>query len=123
MIQIREVTEMSQKVYDAFERLIPQLSSSAKVPTWEELEEIVLSKTTIMLAAVDDEDPEEKILGTMTLVVFRIPSAWEVELIMTVFTEDQTPSYYDNAEMMHPFNGIIPPYSGDVEIWCVAGAG
>ena len=85
MIQIREVTEMSQKVYDAFERLIPQLSSSAKVPTWEELEEIVLSKTTIMLAAVDDEDPEEKILGTMTLVVFRIPTgvrAWVEDVVV-----------------------------------------
>ena len=35
MIKIFEITEMSQKVYDAFERLLPQLSSSAKIPTWE----------------------------------------------------------------------------------------
>ena len=35
---------MSQKVYDTFERLIPQLSSNAKIPTWEEVEEIINSK-------------------------------------------------------------------------------
>ena len=85
MIKIYEVTEMSQKVYDAFERLIPQLSSSAKIPTWEELEELIASKAGIVLAAVDDEDPEEKILGTMTLVVFRIPTgkrAWVEDVVV-----------------------------------------
>ncbi len=85
MIKIFEVTEMSQKVYDAFERLIPQLSSSAKIPTWEELEDLIGSKAGIVLAAVDDEDPEEKILGTMTLVVFRIPKgvrAWVEDVVV-----------------------------------------
>ena len=85
MIKIFEITEMSQKVYDAFERLLPQLSSSAKIPTWEELEDLINSKAGIVLAAVDDEDPEEKILGTMTLVVFRIPTgvrAWVEDVVV-----------------------------------------
>ncbi len=85
MIKIFEITEMSQKVYDAFEKLIPQLSSSAKIPTWEELEDLISSKAGIVLAAVDDEDPEEKILGTMTLVVFRIPTgvrAWVEDVVV-----------------------------------------
>ena len=51
MIKIFEITEMSQKVYDAFERLLPQLSSSAKIPTWEELEDLINSKAGIVLAA------------------------------------------------------------------------
>ncbi len=85
MIKIYEVTEMSQKVYDAFERLIPQLSTSAKIPTWDELEDLIKSKAGIVLAAFDDEDPEEKILGTMTLVVFRIPTgvrAWVEDVVV-----------------------------------------
>ena len=85
MIKIFEVTEMSQKVYDAFERLLPQLSSSAKIPTWDELSDLITSKAGIVLAAVDDEDPEEKILGTMTLVVFRIPTgvrAWVEDVVV-----------------------------------------
>ncbi len=85
MIKIYEVTEMSQKVYDAFERLIPQLSNSAKIPTWDELEDLIQSKAGIVLAAFDDEDHEEKILGTMTLVVFRIPTgvrAWVEDVVV-----------------------------------------
>lgn len=85
MIKIFEITEMSQKVYDAFERLLPQLSSSAKIPTWEELEDLIHSKAGIVLAAVDDEDPEGTILGTMTLVVFRIPTgvrAWVEDVVV-----------------------------------------
>ena len=85
MIKIFEITEMSQKVYDAFERLLPQLTSSAKIPTWEELEDLINSKAGIVLAAVDDEDPEGTILGTMTLVVFRIPTgvrAWVEDVVV-----------------------------------------
>ena len=85
MIKIFEITEMSQTVYDAFERLLPQLSSSAKIPTWEELEDLINSKAGIVLAAVDDEDPEGTILGTMTLVVFRIPTgvrAWVEDVVV-----------------------------------------
>ena len=85
MIKVFEVTEMSQKVYDAFERLLPQLSSSAQIPTWDELSDLIASKAAIVLAAVDDEDPEEKILGTMTLVVFRIPTgvrAWVEDVVV-----------------------------------------
>ena len=85
MIKIFEITEMSEKVYETFERLIPQLSTSAKIPTREEIEEIISSKAGIVLAAVDDEDPEEKILGTMTLVVFRIPTgvrAWVEDVVV-----------------------------------------
>ncbi|MBQ4514237.1 MAG: GNAT family N-acetyltransferase [Anaerolineaceae bacterium] len=84
-MKVFEVTEMSQKVYDAFERLLPQLSSSAQIPTWDELSDLIASKAGIVLAAVDDEDPEEKILGTMTLVVFRIPTgvrAWVEDVVV-----------------------------------------
>ncbi len=85
MIKVFEITEMSQKVYDAFERLIPQLSSSAKIPSWDELSDLISSKAGIVLAAVDEDDPEEKILGTMTLVIFRIPTglrAWVEDVVV-----------------------------------------
>lgn len=85
MIRIFEITEMSEAVYEAFERLIPQLSSSAKIPTREELTDLIASKAGIVLAAVDEEDPEKTILGTMTLVVFRIPTgvrAWVEDVVV-----------------------------------------
>ena len=92
MIKIFEIKEMDQKVYDAFEKLLPQLSSSAKTPKWEELEDLIGSKAGIVLAAVDDEDPEETILGTMTLVVFRIPTgvrAWVEDVVVDTAARGQ----------------------------------
>ncbi len=84
MIKIIEITEMSQQVYDTFSALIPQLSTSAAVPTWEELEDMVHSKASIVLAAINSENKQE-ILGSLTLVVFRIPTgirAWIEDVIV-----------------------------------------
>ncbi len=83
-MKIIEITEMSQQVLDAFTRLLPQLSSSAEPPTWEDLADMIQSKASIVLVAVD---PEEigNIFGTLTLVVFRIPTgirAWIEDVIV-----------------------------------------
>jgi ribosomal protein S18 acetylase RimI-like enzyme len=83
-MKIIEITEMSQQVYDAFSVLIPQLSTSAVIPSWEALEDMIHSKASIVLAAVDSEN-NQKILGSLTLVVFRIPTgirAWIEDVIV-----------------------------------------
>lgn len=85
MIEVKEITEMSQKVCDAFARLVPQLSSSASIPTYEEVEDLINSKAGIVLAATDSDDPNAEILGTMTLVVFRVPTgirAWVEDVVV-----------------------------------------
>lgn len=85
MIEVKEITEMSQKVCDAFARLVPQLSSSASIPTYEEVEDLINSKAGIVLAATDTDDPNGEILGTMTLVVFRVPTgirAWVEDVVV-----------------------------------------
>ncbi len=83
-MKIIEITEMSQQVLDAFTALLPQLSSSAKQPVWEELADMIQSKASIVLAAVDPDDGN-KIYGTLTLVVFRIPTgvrSWIEDVIV-----------------------------------------
>ena len=85
MIEVKEITEMSQKVCDAFARLVPQLSSSASIPTYAEVEALINSKAGIVLAATDTDDPNAEILGMMTLVVFRIPTgirAWIEDVVV-----------------------------------------
>ena len=85
MIEVKEITEMSQKVCDAFARLVPQLSSSASIPTYAEVEDLISSKAGIVLAATDTDDPNAEILGMMTLVVFRIPTgirAWIEDVVV-----------------------------------------
>jgi ribosomal protein S18 acetylase RimI-like enzyme len=72
-IKIVEITEMSQEVLDAFALLTPQLSSSASIPTWDELDDLIRSKASILLAAMDSAD-NDRIVGSLTLAVFRLPT-------------------------------------------------
>jgi ribosomal protein S18 acetylase RimI-like enzyme len=67
--------------------LIPQLSSSSPPPTAEELSEIVGSDATHLLLARDGDGPGlgGRIVGSMTLAVFRIPTgvrAWIEDVVV-----------------------------------------
>lgn len=70
-MQIEEVTAVSEELVDAFARLIPQLSSSSPPPGRQELTEMIEAPGTTVFVARD----HTKIIGTLTLVVFRIPTA------------------------------------------------
>lgn len=72
VVQIVEADEVTSALVEAFERLTPQLSRSNPPPDAEMLEAIVASPACHLLLAVDDE----AIVGTLTLVVFPIPTAW-----------------------------------------------
>ena len=56
-------------------------------------------------------------------IVCRIPSAWDVNLIMTGTALSEEPQYYADADWTKPVDPVIPAYSGDIEIWatCVQG--
>src|SRR3954451_346545 len=74
-VTVRELTgaaDVTDAVVAAVERLIPQLSSSAPAPTRAELEEMASAGADHLLVA---EDADVPILASMTLIVFRIPTA------------------------------------------------
>ncbi|MBK5222287.1 MAG: GNAT family N-acetyltransferase [Acidimicrobiia bacterium] len=71
MVQIVEAAEVTPHLVAAFERLIPQLSRSNPPPSPEALAAIVESPACHLLIAVDDGE----IVGSLTLVVFPIPTA------------------------------------------------
>ena len=65
-----------------FERLIPQLSSSNPPPSVEQLAAIVASPATDLIVAYDDDG---RLIGSLTLVVFRIPTglrAWIEDVVV-----------------------------------------
>jgi ribosomal protein S18 acetylase RimI-like enzyme len=70
-VTISEVKQIDPELVAAFERLMPQLSDSATRLGVRDLEEIVSSPATTLLLA---RDLGGEIVGTVTLVVFRIPS-------------------------------------------------
>jgi ribosomal protein S18 acetylase RimI-like enzyme len=71
-IEIRAATEATAELAAAFGRLIPQLST-ATPPDLAALREIVASPSNTLLLAYDVASG--KIVGTLTLVVCRIPTA------------------------------------------------
>ncbi len=70
-MHIAEVTEVTPELVEAFDRLIPQLSRSNPPPSAQALAEIVASEASILYVAVHDGS----IVGSLTLVLFRIPTA------------------------------------------------
>ena len=67
---IEIATEVTDDLVAAFERLIPQLSSSSPPPTREQLAEIVDSPTSVLFIARVDG----RVAGTLTLAFYRIPT-------------------------------------------------
>lgn len=70
-MEISLLTEVTDEIVESFAQLLPQLSSSAVIPTRAELQEIA-DNDSFFIA----RDPEHggQIVGSLTLVTFRIPT-------------------------------------------------
>jgi ribosomal protein S18 acetylase RimI-like enzyme len=64
----------TEELMNALESLVPQLSSSAPPPTPAELDRLLASDATVFFVARDGAAAGGPIVGTLTLVVFRIPT-------------------------------------------------
>ncbi|MEI2696876.1 MAG: GNAT family N-acetyltransferase [Microthrixaceae bacterium] len=87
MIWVEECESVTDELVQAMEALIPQLSSSSPPPSVDELAEIVGSDATHLLLARDGDGPGlgGRIVGSMTLAVFRIPTgvrAWIEDVVV-----------------------------------------
>ena len=79
--RVEIATVAGPEVVDAFAHLIPQLSKSSPPPTQAELQEMIDSPASDVLVATLDG----RIIGTLTLVVFRIPTgvrAWIEDVVV-----------------------------------------
>jgi ribosomal protein S18 acetylase RimI-like enzyme len=83
-ISIEAVFAVDEELMEGMERLVPQLSSSAAVPTGEQMRDIVASPCTTLLIA-RDRAQAGRIVGSLTLAVFRIPTgvrAWIEDVVV-----------------------------------------
>ena len=83
MVAVTECTEVTEELVEAMARLVPQLSSSSPPPDREQLEQIVASPATALLVARD----ETGIVGSLTLVSFRIPTGLRTRIEDVVVDE------------------------------------
>ncbi|HYS17201.1 MAG TPA: GNAT family N-acetyltransferase [Candidatus Binatia bacterium] len=73
-VEVTVANAATPEVVEAFGRLLPQLSSSAPPLTLQALAEIIAAPhNTVLLAR--DPSAGDRIIGTLTLVIFRIPTA------------------------------------------------
>lgn len=78
---IEIATESTPELVEAMARLIPQLSKSSPAPTHEVLQEITTSEASVFFVARLDG----RIVGSLTLVLFRIPTgfrAWIEDVVV-----------------------------------------
>ena len=86
-VEVSEVAgaeAVTAEVVEAFARLIPQLSKSNPPPTPEELATIAGSEASTLLVARDPVRGDQ-IVGSLTLVMFRIPTgmrAWIEDVVV-----------------------------------------
>ena len=80
-VTIEIATEVTDELVSAFALLIPQLSRSSPPPTAAELADMVESPaTSVLIARLDGA-----VVGTLTLVTFRIPTgvrAWIEDVVV-----------------------------------------
>jgi ribosomal protein S18 acetylase RimI-like enzyme len=80
-VQVEIANEVTNELVAGLNRLLPQLSASASPLTTADVEELVASPVTTVFIARDDE----RIVGSLTLVVFPIPTglrAWIEDVVV-----------------------------------------
>lgn len=70
-MQIEIVYQTDDELYEAFQRLVPQLTNNNPPPTREALSALIQEpSSTLMIARSDDH----QIIGALTLIVYRVPT-------------------------------------------------
>ena len=82
MIRVVDADHASPDLVAAFTRLVNQVSRTSPPPTLDDLREMVETPGTHLLLALDDGN---NVVGTLTLVLFRIPTglrAWIEDVVV-----------------------------------------
>ncbi len=83
-VEVAEINRVTAELVEAFERLTPQLSSSSPPPSAESLGVVIDSGATRLLVA----RAEGEIVGSLTLVLVRIPTGLRA-IIEDVVVDEQ----------------------------------
>ena len=67
------VSEVTQELHEALQRLIPQLGVHKIPPVSEELHELIQSESSTLLAA-RYPDENDAIAGILSLIIYRVPT-------------------------------------------------
>ena len=72
-MHIEKVSELTEEIYNAVQRLVPQLGPHKICPTWDEMTALIRSEAATFLIARYPEETSE-ITGILTLTIYRVPT-------------------------------------------------
>jgi len=70
-MRIDIVTQADAEIYEAFQRLVPQLTNNNPPPSLDDLADLVRDASSTLMVA---RDADGKIVGALTLSVYRVPT-------------------------------------------------
>ncbi len=70
-MQIELVSQANDELYEAFQRLVPQLTNNNPPPSLNDLTALVRDPSSTLMVARSDQG---EIIGALTLTVYRVPT-------------------------------------------------
>jgi ribosomal protein S18 acetylase RimI-like enzyme len=70
---IGKVSEVTEELYEAVQRLIPQLGAHKIPPSFEELRKLITSESSILVVARQSKE-DSPIVGILCLTIYRVPT-------------------------------------------------
>lgn len=70
-MEILIVQEIDRELYEAFQRLVPQLTNNNPPPSLDDLTALVRDSSSTLMVARNEHG---KIVGSLTLTVYRVPT-------------------------------------------------
>lgn len=99
-IKIVEVEKISKNILESLQKLLPQLSTNYKSFDHNDLGEILNADSTRLFIACDSA-AENEIVGTYTLVIFRIPTSKTIRIEDVIVDEKRRGKGIGKAMMNH----------------------
>jgi ribosomal protein S18 acetylase RimI-like enzyme len=72
-MQIGKVPSFTEELYEALQRLVPQLGNHKMAPSREQLRALLESESSMLLVA-RDSDEHGPIAGILCLIIYRVPT-------------------------------------------------
>ena len=70
-MRIELVTEADNELYEAFQRLVPQLTNNNPPPSLSQLHDLVRDTSSTLMVARNDQN---QLVGALTLAVYHVPT-------------------------------------------------
>jgi ribosomal protein S18 acetylase RimI-like enzyme len=70
-MRIEIVTQADEELYEAFQRLVPQLTDNNPPPSLNDLADLVRDASSTLMVARNDRG---EIVGALTLAIYRVPT-------------------------------------------------